>query len=81
MNYIYLYIYINKVYFIFIFIFLYILEINPCQLVHLQIFFPILRVIFLILFTVSFAVQNLLSLIRFHLFILVFISTTLEAGS
>ena len=39
-----------------------------CWLHHLQIFSPILLVVFL--FTASFAVQKLLSLIRFHVFIL-----------
>ena len=34
-----------------------------------------------ILFMVSFAVQNLLSLVRFHLFIFVFIFITLGGGS
>ena len=50
-----------------------------CQLLHLQLFSPILRV--LILFIVFFAVQKLLSLIRFHLFIFIFISITLGDGS
>ena len=48
------------------------------QLLHLQIFSPILRVVF-ILFMVSFAVQKLLSLIRSHLFCFIF--STLEGGS
>ena len=34
-----------------------------------------------VLFMVSFAVQKLLSFIRFHLFIFVFISISLEGGS
>ena len=46
----------------------------------LQIFSPIPQTLF-ILFMVSFAVQKLLSLIRSHLFILVFVSFTLEDGS
>ena len=44
----------------------------PCQLLYLQIFSPILRVIF-VLFTVSFALLRLLTFIRSHLFIFVFI--------
>ena len=55
---------------------LYILEINPLS-VTLEIFSPILRVIFFILFMVSFAVQKLLILIRYNLFIFVFIFITL----
>ena len=49
----------------------------PCQLLHLQIFSPIL----FILFMVFFAVQKLLSLVRSHLFIFVFILITLGGGS
>ena len=52
---------------------LYILEINPLLVISSAICSPIL----LILFTVSFTVQKLLSLIRPHLFIFVFISITL----
>ena len=52
-----------------------------CQLLHLQIFSPILRSCLIILFMVSFAVQKLLSFIRSHLFILVFISISLGGGS
>uniref|UniRef100_A0A8D1XP09 Uncharacterized protein n=1 Tax=Sus scrofa TaxID=9823 RepID=A0A8D1XP09_PIG len=48
-----------------------------CQSLHLQRFSPILFV----LFRVSFAVQKLLSLIRSHLFIFVFIVNTLIGGS
>ena len=59
---------------------LYILEINPL-LFHLQIFSPILRVVFLSCLRVSFAVQNLLSLIKSRFFIFVFISITLGGGS
>ena len=45
-----------------------------CQLLHLLLFSPILRVGCLFtLFIVSFAVQKLLSLIRSHLFIFLFI--------
>ena len=48
---------------------LYILEINPCWSVRLQIFSPIL----FILFMVSFAVQKLLNLISpIYLFLLLF---------
>ena len=46
----------------------------------MQIFSPILRVVF-VLFMVPFAVQKLLRLIRYHLFISVFIFITLEGGS
>ena len=52
-----------------------------CQLLHLQIFSPILKVVFLSFFVVSFAMQKLLSLIRSHLFIFVFIFITLGGGS
>ena len=46
-------------------------------MLHLQIFSPILRVVFCILSMVSFVVQKLLSLIRSHLFIFAFISFAL----
>ena len=49
------------------------------QLFHLLLFSPILRVVFFTLFIVSFVVQKLLSLIRSHLFIFIFI--TLGGGS
>ena len=51
----------------------------PCRLLHLQIFSPILWV--LILFMVSFSLQKLLSLIRYRLFIFVFIFVTLGGVS
>ena len=50
----------------------------PCSLPHLQIFSLILGIVFL--FITSFAVQKLLSLIRSHLFIFVFIFITLGDG-
>ena len=56
----------------------------PCQLLHLQIFSPILQVLpfwgLSVLFIVSFAVQKLLSFIRSHLFTFV-IFITLRGGS
>ena len=48
---------------------LYILEINPLSVVS-----------FAVIFSHSFAVHKLLSLIRSHLFTFVFISVTLEGG-
>ena len=53
---------------------LYILKINSLSVVSFAI-------IFFTLFIVSFAVQKLLSLIRSHLFIFVFISSILGGGS
>ena len=55
------------------------------RLIHFQSHYltipsPSLQVVF-ILFMIFFAVQNVLSLIRFHLFIFVFISITIEDGS
>ena len=54
---------------------------TPCWLLCLKTFSPILRVIFLFCFTISFIVQNILSLIRSHLFIFVFIFITFGGGS
>ena len=51
----------------------------PSQLLHLQIFFPILCVV--LLFMDFLAVQNLLSLIKSHLLIFIFIVITLGGGS
>ena len=58
---------------------LYILEINPLSVV--AIIFSYSEVCLFTLLTVSFAVQKLLSLIRSHLFIFVFISHNLGGGS
>ena len=60
---------------------LHILEINPLPVVSFAIIFSHSESCLFILFIVSFAVQNLLSLIRFHLLIFVFISITLGGGS
>jgi len=60
---------------------LYILEINPLSVaLFANIVSHSVSCLF-ILFMVSFAVQNLLSLIRSHLFIFVFIFITLGGGS
>ena len=56
--------------------YLYILEINPCWSHHLQIFPPILQVVF-VLCMVSFAAPKLISLVKSHLFIFAFISIAL----
>ena len=56
-------------------------KLNICQLFHLLLFSPILRVVFSSFhLIVSFAVKKLLSLIRSHLFTFVFISITLGGG-
>ena len=60
---------------------LYILEINPLLVALLANIFSHSEGCLLVLFMVSFAVQKLLSLIRSHLFIFVFIFTTLGGGS
>ena len=60
---------------------LYILEINPLSVVSFAIIFSHCEGCLFILFIVSFAMQKLLSLIRFHLFIFVFISMTLVGRS
>ena len=57
---------------------LYILEINPLSVVSFAIIFSHSEGCLLTLLIVSFAVQNLLSLIRSHLFTSVFISITLK---
>ena len=59
---------------------LYIYKINPLSVSFAIIFYHSEGCIF-ILFTDSFAEQKLLSLIRSHLFIFVFISITLGSGS
>jgi len=60
---------------------LHILEINPLSVVLFVIIFPHSKGCLFTLLIVSFAVQKLLSLIRSHLFTLVFISITLGGGS
>ena len=60
---------------------LYTLEINPLSVVLFAIIFFHSEGCLLILFIVSFAVQEFLSLIRSHLFIFVFISIILGGGS
>ena len=61
--------------------YLYILEINPLSVVTFAIIFSHSEGCLFTLLIVSFAVQKLLSLIRFHLFIFVFTSITLGGGS
>ena len=58
-----------------------ILEINPLSVVSFAIIFSHSKGCLFTLLIVSFAVQKVLSLIRSHLFILVFISITLGGGS
>ena len=60
---------------------LYILEIIPLSVVSFVIIFSHSEGYLFTLFIASFAVQKLLSLIRFHLFTFVFISITLGGGS
>ena len=60
---------------------LYVLEINPLSVVSFAIIFAHFEGCFFTLLIVSFAVQKLLSLIRSHLLIFVFISVTLGGGS
>ena len=58
-----------------------ILEINPLSVASFANILSYSEGCLFILFMVSFAVQKLLSFIRSHLFILVFISITLGGGS
>ena len=60
---------------------LYILEINSLSVVSFTIIFSHSEGCLFTLFVLSFAVQKLLSLIRSHLFIFVFVSITLGGGS
>ena len=60
---------------------LYILEINPLSVASFANIFSHSEGCLFILFMVSFAVQKLLSFIRSHLFIFVFISISLGCGS
>ena len=59
---------------------LYILEINPWSVVSFAIIFSLSEGSLFTLLIVFFAVQKLLSLIKFHLFVFVFISITLGGG-
>ena len=59
---------------------LYILEINPLSVVSFATIFSHSQGCLFTLLIVSFTVQNLLSLIRCHLFTFVFISITLGCG-
>ena len=61
--------------------FLYILEINPLSVASFAIIFSHSEGCLFILFIISFAVEKLLSFIRSHLFIFVFISINLGSGS
>ena len=60
---------------------LYILEINPLSVASFPNIFSHSEGCLFVLFIVSFAMQKLLSLIRSHLFIFVFIFLTLGGGS
>ena len=60
---------------------LYILEINTLSVVSFAIIFSHCKGCLFTLLILCFAVQNLLSLIRSHLFTFVFISVTLGGGS
>ena len=60
---------------------LYILEINPLSVISFAVIFSHSEGCLFTLLIVSFAVQKLLNLIRFHLFTFVFISLILGAGS
>ena len=60
---------------------LYILGINPLSVVSFPNIFSHSEGCLFVLFMVSFAVQKLLSLIKYHMFICVFISVTLGGGS
>ena len=60
---------------------LYILEITPLSVVPFANIFSHSVGCLLVLFMVSFSVQKLLSLLKSHLFIFVFIFITLEGGS
>ena len=60
---------------------LYVLEINLLSVISFAIIFSHSEGCLFTLLIVSFAVQKLLSLIRCHLFIFVFISATLGGGS
>ena len=60
---------------------LYILEINPLSVASFANIFSHSEGCLFVLFMVSFAVQNLLSFIRSHLFIFVLISISLGGGS
>ena len=60
---------------------LYILEINPLSVASFANIFSHSEGCPFVLFMVSFVVQKLLSFIRSHLFIFVFISITLGGGS
>ena len=61
--------------------YLYILEINPLLVALFANMFSYSEGCLFILFMVSFAMQKLLSLIRSHLFIFVFIFVVLGGGS